>query len=357
MRSSSSGACSSATSRCRPGASAACASRSARRARTTGSSPRSRASSPRHPKAPRAPSPRGRSTTGSRPLLLLDAASLLYRAYHAVPELRAADGTKVHAAMGFLNFVSRLLPDRKPGRFFAALDNDWRPAFRVDALPMYKTQRVAGPDDPPDDVGLQFPILLEIFDAVGLSYAEADGFEAEDVIATIAAQTDERVEVVTGDRDLFAIVRDPRGKVLYTLRGVSELAEVDEGWVTKKYGIPGDRYLDYALMRGDPSDGLPGVAGIGEKTASQILRQYGSLDAALAAPDLNASIRVRLKRSADYLEAARRVVAPVADAPVRGGDGAIPNAPHDPARARALGERYRLSASVDRLIAALPSVP
>jgi len=291
-----------------------------------------------------------------RPLLLLDAASLLYRAYHAVPELRAPDGTKVHAAMGFLNFVSRLLSDRKPGRFFAALDNDWRPAFRVEALPTYKTHRLAGPDDEPDEVGLQFPILLEIFDAIGLSYAEADGFEAEDVIATIAAQTDEPVEVVTGDRDLFAIVRDPRVRVLYTLRGVSELAEVDEAWIAKKYGIPGDRYLDYALMRGDPSDGLPGVAGIGEKTASDILRRYGSLDAAIAAPDLNPTIRQKLKRSADYLEAARRVVAPVEDTPVRGGDGTIPNAPRDPERARALGERYRLTGTVERLIAALPSV-
>jgi 5'-3' exonuclease len=259
--------------------------------------------------------------------------------------------------MGFLNFVSRLLPDRKPSRFYAALDNDWRPAFRVDALPTYKTQRVAGPDDEPDEVGLQFPILLEIFDAIGLSYAEADGFEAEDVIATIAARTDERVEVVTGDRDLFAIVRDPRVRVLYTLRGVSELAEVDESWIANKYGIPGDRYLDYALLRGDPSDGLPGVAGIGEKTASDLLRRYGSLDAVLAAPDLNATVRLKLKRSADYLAAARRVVAPVADAPVRGGDGSIPATPRDPARARALGERYRLSGSVDRLIAALPSLP
>ena len=259
--------------------------------------------------------------------------------------------------MGFLNFVSRLLPDRKPGRFYAALDNDWRPAFRVEALPPYKTHRVAGPDDEPDEVGLQFPIILEIFDAIGLSYAEAEGFEAEDVIATIAAGTDERVEVVTGDRDLFAIVRDPRVKVLYTLRGVSELAEVDEGWITKKYGIPGDRYLDYALMRGDPSDGLPGVAGIGEKTASDVLRRYGSLDAAIAAPDLSPTIRQKLKASAPYLAAARRVVAPVSDTPVRGGDGMIPSAPRDVERARALGERYRLTGSVERLIAALPSVP
>jgi 5'-3' exonuclease len=259
--------------------------------------------------------------------------------------------------MGFLNFVSRLLPDRKPGRFYAALDNDWRPAFRVEALPTYKTHRLAGPEDEPDEVGLQFPIVLEILDAVGLSYAEADGFEAEDVIATIAARTNERVEVVTGDRDLFAIVRDPRVRVLYTLRGVSELAEVDEAWITKKYGIPGDRYLDYALMRGDPSDGLPGVAGIGEKTASDVLRRYGSLDGALAAPDLNPTVRQKLRRSAEYLAAARRVVAPVANVPIRGGDGRIPSAPRDPAGARASGERYGLSGAVDRLIAALPSVP
>lgn len=292
----------------------------------------------------------------TRPLLLIDAASLLYRAYHAVPEMKLPDGTKIHAAHGFLNFMSRLLPDRRPAKLVIALDNDWRPAFRVDALPMYKTQRVAGPDDPPDDVGLQFPMILEIFDAIGLSYAEAEGFEAEDVIATLAAKEPGPVEIVTGDRDLYALVRDPRVKVLYTLRGVSELAEVTEAWIAEKYGIPGDRYLDFALMRGDPSDGLPGVAGIGEKTASQILRRYGSLDAAIAAPDLDPSIRARLDRSAEYLDAARRVVAPVADAPVRGGSGEIPSAPRDPALARALGARYQLAGAVDRLIAALPTM-
>ena len=286
----------------------------------------------------------------------MDAASLLYRAYHSVPEMKLPDGTKIHAAQGFLNFVSRLLSDRRPSRFIIALDNDWRPAFRVEALPMYKTQRVAGPDDPPDDVGLQFPMILEIFDAIGLSYAEADGFEAEDVIASIAVTEPGPVEIVTGDRDLYALVRDPRVKVLYTLRGVSELAEVTEAWIANKYGIPGDRYLDFALMRGDPSDGLPGVAGIGEKTASQILRRYGSLDAAIAAPDLDPSIRAKLDRSADYLDRARRVVAPVADAPVRGGNGAIPSRPRDPGLARDLGARYQLSGAVDRLIAALPTM-
>jgi len=285
--------------------------------------------------------------------MLIDAASLLYRAYHAIPELLAPDGTKVHAALGFLNFLSRLIPDRRPDRLIVALDNDWRPAFRVEALPSYKTHRLAGPDDEPDEVGLQFPILLEIFDAIGLSYAEAEGYEAEDVIATIAARESGPIEVVTGDRDLFAIVRDGHVTVLYTLRGVSELTHVDERWISAKYGIPGDRYLDYALLRGDPSDGLPGVAGIGAKTASDVLRRFGSLDAALAAPDLSPSVRQKLRAAEDYLAAARRVVAPAVDTTVRGGDGALPRIPKDPDALRASAERYRLTGAVTRLVEAL----
>jgi len=283
----------------------------------------------------------------------LDAASLLYRAYHAIPEMRAADGSKIHAAHGFLGFLTRLIPDRGADRLIVALDNDWRPAFRVDALPTYKTHRLAGPDDPPDDVGLQFPVLLEIFAAIGISYAEATGFEAEDVIATIAAGAAGAVEIVTGDRDLFAVVRDPEVKVLYTLRGVSQLAEVDEGWIAAKYGIPGDRYLDYALLRGDPSDGLPGVAGIGEKTASALLRRYGSLETALAAADLDPAIRRKLAGSAEYLAAARRVVAPVVDCPVRGGDGALPRSPRDPDSLAAVAARSGLEGAVRRLVEAL----
>jgi 5'-3' exonuclease len=292
-----------------------------------------------------------------RPRLLVDCASLAYRAYHSVPPLAAADGTEINATVGFLNFLSRLLVDRKPSRMWVALDADWRPAFRVEALPSYKTHRVAEDPNEIDPVGPQIDIAVEVLGAVGLSVASSAGYEAEDVIATLAKGAPEPVEVVTGDRDLFALVGDPNVVVLYTLRGVTELARVDAAYVAAKYGIPGDRYLDYALMRGDPSDGLPGVAGIGEKTASDILRRYGSLDAAIAAPDLNPAIRQKLNRSAEYLAAARRVVAPVADAPIRGGDGAVPSAPHDPARARALGDRYSLRGAVDRLIAALPSVP
>src|SRR5216117_1925714 len=197
-------------------------------------------------------------TSIAQAALFVDAASLAYRAYHAVPEWRASDGTLVNAALGFLNFLSRLVLDRKPARLFVALDADWRPQFRVDAMPSYKSHRVAGPDDPPDPVDPQMKIIVELLNAFGISVAAADGYEAEDVIATIAEGTTGPIEIVTGDRDLFALVKDPNVRVLYTLRGVSELGQVDEAYIRNKYGVPGDRYFDYAVLRGDPSDGLPG---------------------------------------------------------------------------------------------------
>ena len=285
--------------------------------------------------------------------LFVDAASLAYRAYHAVPEIRAEDGTLVNAAYGFLNFMSRLVPDRKPTRMHVALDADWRPQFRVDAIPSYKSHRVAGPDDPPDPVDPQMKIIVEMLDAFGISAAAAEGYEAENVIATLAARTDGPVEIVTGDRDLFQLVRDPNVKVLYTLRGVTELAHVDEAWIHAKYGIPGDRYFDYAVLRGDPSDGLPGVRGIGEKTASELVRKYGSLDAILAAKDLSSTIRAKLRASADYLIAARKVVLMPRDAPVTSGEGTLPRTPAHPERVLALAKRYALEGAAKRLVEAL----
>ena len=256
----------------------------------------------------------------TKPTLFVDAASLAYRAYHAVPEIRADDGTLVNAAYGFLNFMSRLVPDRKPARMHVALDADWRPQFRVDAIPSYKSHRVAGPDDPPDPVDPQMKII---------------------------------VEIVTGDRDLFQLVRDPNVQVLYTLRGVTELAHVDEAWIHAKYGIPGDRYFDYAVLRGDPSDGLPGVRGIGEKTASDLVRKYGSLDAILAARDLSPTVRAKLRASADYLVAARKVVLMPRDAPVTSGEGTLPRTPAYPERVLALAKRYALEGAAKRLVEAL----
>ena len=249
--------------------------------------------------------------------------------------------------------MARLLPDRKPSRLFVALDADWRPEFRVAALPSYKSHRVAGPDDPPDPVEPQMAIIIELLEALGVSTVAAEGYEAEDVIATLVERMSGPREIVTGDRDLFALVKDPDVRVLFTLRGVSELAQVDEAWIRTKYGIPGDRYYDYAVLRGDPSDGLPGVHGIGEKTASFLVAKYGSLDGIVAAKDLSATIRTKLRASADYLAAARKVVWMARDAPVTGGDGTLPRAPAEPDRFATLAKRYGLEASTKRVVEGL----
>jgi len=289
----------------------------------------------------------------AQPTLLIDASSLAYRAYHAMPAVHAPDGTLVNAVVGFLNFVARLIVDRKPSRLVVAFEfgSDWRPEFRVGLIPEYKSHRVATADTPPDEVEPQLIIIAEVLRAIGIAIANAEECEAEDVIATLTTRFDGPIEVVSGDRDLFSLVRDPRILVLYTLRGVSELAHVDQAWIHAKYGIPGDRYLDYAVLRGDPSDGLPGVRGIGEKSASELLRKYGSLDGILAAKDLTSGMRAKLSAGRDYITAARRVVGAVFDCQVGDVDGKIPRAPSE--RVLELAERYGIEASTKRVIDAL----
>jgi 5'-3' exonuclease len=293
-------------------------------------------------------------TVAPRPTLLVDASSLAYRAYHAMPPVQAPDGTEVNAVVGFLNFIARLLTDRRPARAVIAFEfgDAWRPEFRVSLLPEYKSHRVAADDAPPDPVGPQIDIIFEVLGALGIATASSDDCEAEDVIATLTTRFEGPIEVVSGDRDLFTLVRDPRVLVLYTLRGVSELAHVDQEWIHAKYGIPGDKYLDYAILRGDPSDGLPGVRGIGEKSASALLAKYGSLDAALGAWDLSASVRAKLNAGKDYIAAAKTVVAPVLDCKVGEVDGSLPRGKPDP-KVIALAERYGIIGSVGRVIEAL----
>ena len=273
-----------------------------------------------------------------------------------MPEVRAPDGTLVNAVVGFLNFTERLLNDRKPDRLYVAFEfgDDWRPQFRVKLLPEYKSARVATGDEPPDEVEPQLLIIVEMLRALGLSTANASECEAEDVIATLTTRIAGPIEIVSGDRDLYTLVRDPRIRVLFTVKGVSELAAVDQAWIAAKYGIPGDRYMDYAILRGDPSDGLPGVRGIGEKTASQLLAKYGSLDGILAAKDLSPTIRAKLNASKDYVVAARTVVGPVLNCEIEvTGDGSIPKAPPEPMHVAALAQRYGVEASARRVIDAL----
>lgn len=282
------------------------------------------------------------------PLLLVDYSSLLYRAFHSLPASLPAQG--VH---GFLNMLARLVTDRRPTALGIAVDDDWRPAFRVAALPSYKSHRVAGPGDEPDPVAPQESLGREVLDALGVAVVGAEGFEAEDIIATLAARTRQPVEIASGDRDLFALVRDPDVKVLYPLRGVTTLLEVDESEIAHRYAIPGRAYLDFALMRGDPSDGLPGVPGIGEKTAAQLLARYGSLDAILVATDLPPAVARKLEGARDYLAAARKVVPPVATIALPRLTLAIPARPAHPRVLDRLSAEHALAGPVRRLQQAL----
>lgn len=278
-------------------------------------------------------------------LLLIDYQSLLYRSLHTIPP-----AVPMNAVYGFVNMLARLVADRRPDRLAIAVDEDWRPAFRVAALPSYKAHRVS---DEPDPIAPQEALGRELLAAFGIAVVGAEGYEAEDVIATLAARAGERVEVVSGDRDLFALVRDPDVCVLYPVTGVTKLAVVDEAEVTRRYGIPGRAYGDFALLRGDPSDGLPGVPGIGEKTAAKLIAEHGSLAAVLASRTLAPAVARRLDAARDYLDAARRVVLPVEDVPL----GAVAlELPERPAHARIVARiaaAHRLGTPVERLGAAL----
>ncbi|MDQ2583822.1 5'-3' exonuclease [Saccharothrix yanglingensis] len=309
----------------------------------------------------------------STPLVLMDAASLYFRAFYALPEsMTAPDGTPVNAVRGFVDTITRLVTDRKAGRLVACLDADWRPAFRVDALPSYKAHRVAeagtdGEEEVPDTLTPQVPIILDVLDAVGIATAEAAGYEADDVIGTLAArEAADPVEVITGDRDLFQVVRDTPTpvRVLYLGRGWAKAELVGPEELAAKYALPvrdaGPAYAGMSVLRGDPSDGLPGVAGIGEKTAAKLITEFGSLQAVLDAVHdgrdrkLTTRARTALLNAQDYLAVAPTVVNVATDAPVVvDRDDAVPAAPADPDRVAELTRRWGLGSSVPRLVNAL----
>ena len=296
-------------------------------------------------------------------LMLLDSASLYFRAFHGVPEtVTAPDGTPVNAVRGFLDMVAHLVRTRRPDRLVACLDLDWRPGFRVAAVPSYKAHRVspAGGETVPDGLVPQVPVLIDVLDRLGITAVGAEGFEADDVIGTLAAAETDAVEVVSGDRDLFQVVRDdPPVRVLYVGRGVRKLEVMGEAEVSARYGIPPRGYADFAVLRGDPSDGLPGVPGIGERTAAALVSRFGSLDGLLAALDSGSDAgfpsgsRTRLAAARDYLAAAPAVARVRTDAPVPAHGDALPAEPADPAGLVELAERWNLDAPLNRLLAAL----
>ncbi|WP_067465023.1 5'-3' exonuclease [Actinomadura macra] len=301
-------------------------------------------------------------------LMLLDTPSLYFRAFFGVPEsVTAPDGTPVNAVRGLIDMIARLVQDRSPERLVCCMDADWRPEFRVAALPSYKAHRVAddGGDQTPDALEAQLPVIDAVLDAFGLARVGVAGYEADDVIGTLAVRgaADGPVDIVTGDRDLFQLVDDDGPvAVLYTARGIRNLQIMGEKEVAAKYGIPGRGYGDYATLRGDPSDGLPGVPGVGDKTAAALVTRFGSVEGILAALDAGtdegfpAGARRRMEAAREYLASAETVVRVVTDigAPALAGlDDRLPSAPRDPEALVALAERWNLDGPVNRLLNAL----
>jgi 5'-3' exonuclease len=280
--------------------------------------------------------------------LLLDTSSLFYRAFFALPvTITDSSGLPVNAIRGYLDFTAALVRDHGPEQMLHCIDDEWRPAARVAVYEGYKGDRLPDPQGLPEQV----PLLHDVLDAFGATRVWAVGWEADDAIGTLAtaAGPDERIDVITGDRDLIQLVRDPVVRVLFTLKGVKELGVFDEAGVQRKYGIPASRYVDFAILRGDPSDGLPGISGVGEKTARDLVNTYASLDELVASADkLSPRLGGKVREAADYLAAMRQIVPVQVDVELTYGEGV-----RDDERLDELAERHAIEGPVKRLREAL----
>lgn len=292
--------------------------------------------------------------------MVVDAPALWYRAFHGVPDsVRSPQGEPVNAVRGFLDLVGRVVRENRPSRLVCAVDLDWRPAFRVAAVPTYKTHRAlpSGAEIEPEGLAPQVAVILEVLAALGVAVAGAEGHEADDVLGTLATREPGAVDVVTGDRDLLQLVDD--GKPVRVLYAVEKMKPYDEAAVGAKHGIPGRAYADFAVLRGDPSDGLPGVKGVGEKTAAALVGRFGSIEGILAALDAGgddgfpAGARAKLEAARDYLAVAPAVSRVVRDLPLPELADALPHSPADPVALVALSDRWGLDSVLDRFLGAL----
>jgi 5'-3' exonuclease len=296
-------------------------------------------------------------------LMLLDSASLWYRAYYGMPDtLLSPSGMPVNAIRGYLDMTARLIGMYSPDRIVACIEGDWRPSWRVDLFPAYKANRLeeeSDEEEEPETLTPQIPVLLDLLDAFGIPMLGVDDYEADDVMATFAVREKGPIRVVTGDRDLFQLVDDKRDvKVVYLAKGISQHDLVDIKWVAEKYGIPGDRYALFAMFRGDPSDGLPGVRGIGEKGAALIANNFSSVEETLAAVKaghevLSPSLAKKIIEGADYLAIAPTLVNCARDVAIPKMTINMPKKPDDLSEIYQMKDEYGLGASVDRLISAL----
>jgi 5'-3' exonuclease len=293
-------------------------------------------------------------------LMLVDAANLYFRAFYSVPDsVTAPDGRPVNAIRGYLDMTAMLIAQRRPSRHVACLDVSWRPEFRVALVPTYKAHRVApdGGEEIPDLLAPQVPLLLEVLGALGLATAGAQGFEADDVMATLSARDTDRVEVVSGDRDMLALASE-RVRILYAGKGISKLADMGPAEVADRYGIPAEYYADFAILRGDPSDGLPGVAGVGEKTAAAIISRFGPIESVVAAAQTSsagfpAGAANKVLAALDYLALAPGAVRGRFDVPLPDIDDALPVAAADAERLAELTAALGIANSIRRMQAAI----
>ena len=303
-------------------------------------------------------------------LMLLDTAGIYFRAFYGVPDtVTAPDGTVVNAVRGTLDIVARLVTQFQPTHVVACWDDDWRPQWRVDLIPSYKTHRVAvevevGPDVEvvPDPLSVQVPLIAESLGLLGIPIVGAAEHDADDVIGTLASTATMPVDVVTGDRDLFQLVDDARSvRVIYTGRGMANLEILDGAAVEAKYAIEPRQYAAFAAMRGDPSDGLPGVAGVGEKTAAGLLRSFSDLDGIVAAANdpastIAAGVRAKLLAASDYLAVAPAVVNVVRDLDLPSVESRLHALGDDEiAAAEAFARTWGLDSSMARVLGALPA--
>lgn len=295
-------------------------------------------------------------------LMLLDSASLWYRAFYGMPDsLLSPDGTPVNAIRGYLDMSARLITTYKPNRLVACIEGDWRPSWRVELFPEYKANRLdeEGAEEEPDLLAPQIPILMDVLDAFSIAIVGADDYEADDVMASYAEREKGPIRIVTGDRDMFQLVDDKKDvKVVYLAKGISQHDLVDISWVSKRYGIPGDRYSLFAIFRGDPSDGLPGVKGIGEKGAALIANHFATVDEVVAAAEsedraLTPNLIKKIIAGKDYLRIAPTLVLCARDVSLPVVDLVLPQKPSDLSHIYQLQKDYGLGASIDRMIAAL----
>jgi 5'-3' exonuclease len=302
--------------------------------------------------------------------MLLDTASLYFRAFYGVPDsIRRPDGTPVNAVRGLLDIIARLVTDYEPTHLVACWDDDWRPHWRVELIPSYKAHRVAevmpgGPDveETPDPLEAQIPMIRELLATLDITVIGAPDHEADDVIGSLATQASIPVDVVTGDRDLFQLVDDDQNvRVLYIARGVSRHERVTAAVVREKYDVEPGQYADFATLRGDASDGLPGVKGVGDKTAATLLQRFGDMAGILAAADdddsdLGPNPRSKIKSATDYLAVAPQVVAVARDLDLGEPDTTLPRAPRDPDLVEALAAEFNLGGPTERLRATLAAL-